>query len=382
MTELADNSALADKQTQKLLPLLEQLAGAVEELLLTGLTTASEATRQTLGLAMQEASRMQLLRLASTLRIANEELGRFTRNAADFSRKRLMFFLNRAWLLARGLVRAIREGDQALYDRLLWTPPNVPVERLEVVTVGVGKKVAAGAFVAFDFRLRTTTAAKHPAGELPAGQRLAWSCIFPVKQGVELPPEGFLHLPQKQKFNASVFLDRKVLVLDKVAVAVDDFGGGRISLKDESRVAAGEPFTDWSRFAAWQPQSALDRLARHETSPFDLEVEMQEEIVLTDWQVGEPTVREETGQAVYPITAGQATLDAVVSPGIEGEALAAALDGLRQQETRPPLMGLLHYELCRLVLQPLAVLEASGPKYLTISDKSIDRSQLLKALKF
>jgi hypothetical protein len=375
-------TSLADKQTQKLLPLLEQLAGAVEELLLTGLTTASEATRQTLGLAMQEASRMQLLRLASSLRIANEELGRFTRNAADFSRKRLMFFLNRAWLLARGLARAIREGDQGLYDHLLWTPPNQPVARLEVVTLGVGKKVAGGAFVAFDFRLRTTAVAKLSSCELPAGQRLAWSCVFPIKQGVELPPEGFLHLPQKQKFNASVFLDRKVLVLDNIAVAVDDFGGGRISLKDDSRVHAGDAFTDWGRFATWQPQPALDRLARHETSPFDLEVEMQEEIVLTDWQIGEPTVREETGQAIYPVTAGRATLDAVVSPGIEGEALAAALKELRKKKTRPPLAGLLHYELCRLVLQPLAVVEESGPNYLIISDKSIDRSQLLKALKF
>jgi hypothetical protein len=373
---------LADKQTQKLLPLLEHLAGAVEELLLTGLTTASEATRQTLGLAMQEASRMQLLRLASTLRIASEELGRFTRNSADFSRKRLMFFLNRAWLLARGLARAIREQDQSLYDRLLWTPPSVPAERLEVVTVGAGKKVAAGAFVAFDFRLRTIAPAKLPTGELPAGQRLAWSCVFPVKQGVELPPEGFLHLPQKQKFNASVFLDRKAMLLEKVAVAIDELGGGRISLKDDSRVTVGESFTDWGCFVAWEPQPALARLTRHETSPFDLEVEMQEEIVLRDWQIGEPAVREETGQSVYPVTAGQATFDAVVSPGVEGEALAAALAELRKKKARPPLAGLMHYELCRLVLQPLAVFDESGPKYLTISDKSIDRSQLLKALKF
>ncbi|MCU0875265.1 MAG: hypothetical protein MUE50_23285 [Pirellulaceae bacterium] len=370
----------ADKP--KLLQLLEQLAGAVEELLLAGLTTACETTRQTLAVALQEASRRQLLRLASTLRIANEELGRFTRNEADFSRQRLMFFLNRAWLLARGLRRALHDEDQALYDRLLWTPASVPVERLEVVTLGVGKKVAARAFVAFEFRLRTMAASAVPGGELPAGHRLAWSCIFPVKPGVDIPPEGFLHLPQKQKFNASVFLERKSLVLERVAVALDEFGGGRISLGDESRVSAGAEFTAWDRFLEWSPAVSIQRIARHEVSPFDLEVEVQEEVVLRDWEIGAGSVREESGQTVFPITCGPVQFDAVVSPGSEGEALAAALSDLRKLKVRPPLFGLMHYELCRLVLQPLALIETKGPKYLTISDKNIDRKQLLKALKF
>ena len=63
----------------KLRAVLDQLAGAVEELLLSGLTTASEATRQTMNVAMQEAARFRLLRLGSALRVAMEELGRFTR---------------------------------------------------------------------------------------------------------------------------------------------------------------------------------------------------------------------------------------------------------------------------------------------------------------
>ncbi|HEY7426317.1 MAG TPA: hypothetical protein VH682_18945, partial [Gemmataceae bacterium] len=88
---------------RKLLPMLDKLAESVEELLLSGLTTASEATRQALGVSFQEASRLGLLRLGSTLRAANEELGRFTRDEAAFSRKRLSFFLNRAWLLSHGL---------------------------------------------------------------------------------------------------------------------------------------------------------------------------------------------------------------------------------------------------------------------------------------
>src|SRR5262245_34037156 len=167
---------LADADRRKLPALLEELARAVEELLLSGLTTASEATRQTLGVSFQEASRLRLLRLGSTLRGANEELGRYTRNESGFSRKRLSFFLNRAWLLSHGLARALRDGDEQEFERLVWVPANEPVERLEVVTLGVGKKVSAGAFCAFEFRLRTVQA----AGKIPAGQRLLWSCVFPT----------------------------------------------------------------------------------------------------------------------------------------------------------------------------------------------------------
>ncbi|HXU01309.1 MAG TPA: hypothetical protein VN903_09970, partial [Polyangia bacterium] len=57
-----------------LLPLLDDLGGAVEDLLLTGLTTASEATLQKIDVAFREASRRRLLRLSAALRVANEEI--------------------------------------------------------------------------------------------------------------------------------------------------------------------------------------------------------------------------------------------------------------------------------------------------------------------
>src|ERR1700735_5377128 len=93
---------------KKLTPLLEDLTTAIEDLLLTGLTTASEATRNTLNVSFQESSRLGLLRLGGTLRVACEELSRYTRNNAEFSSKRFSFFLNRAWLLSRGLSMAVR----------------------------------------------------------------------------------------------------------------------------------------------------------------------------------------------------------------------------------------------------------------------------------
>src|SRR5437763_4792729 len=111
----------------KLAAVLAQLGAAVEELLLSGLTTASDATRQTLAAAMQEAARFRLLRLGSTLRTATEELARFTAHDPSFSRTRLTFFLSRAWLLSRGLAHALESADTSEYDRLTWSPPTQPL---------------------------------------------------------------------------------------------------------------------------------------------------------------------------------------------------------------------------------------------------------------
>jgi hypothetical protein len=362
---------------QKLLPILDQLARAVEELLLSGLTTASETTRQILGVAFQEASRQRLLRLGSTLRIVLEELARFNQNEPEFSRKRLCFFLTRAWLMSRGLAHAVRAGDAQEYERLVWTPASEPVARLEVVTLGVVKKVAVNAFYAFEFRLRTV----QPAGRLPAGQRLVWSCVFPVKRDVEIPPEGFLHLPQKQKFTAFDFLKGKTLIVERAAVTLDEYGG-RISLGEQSTVTQGDLFQDWTRFHSWDAGAALQRLRNHQPGPLDLDVEMQEEVVLKDWQVGDPIDGELEGQTIYPIACGPVTLDAVVASGKEGTAVRQGLESQRKSKRRPPLFGLMHYEKCRLRLQPLSVLGPTGPEHLMIADEKVDRAALLKALKF
>ena len=64
-----------------------------------------------------------------------------------------------------------------------------------------------------------------PARSRP-GERLTWSVIFPIKPGVEIPAEGFLHLPQKQKFAPSLFLERQTILIRDAAVAEDESGGG------------------------------------------------------------------------------------------------------------------------------------------------------------
>jgi hypothetical protein len=346
----------------KLRAVLDQLGAAVEELLLGGLTTASEATKQTVSVAMQEAARFRLLRLGSALRVAAEELGRFTKQDPAFSRRRLTFFLNRAWLLGRGLAHALQTDDAKEYDRLNWSPPTEPVPAVDVVCLGVVKKVTSAAAV-FDFRLRSVA----------DGQRLTWSAVFPIKPGVDIPAEGYLHLPQKQKFTPNVFLDGKVIRMTNATVAVD-----RVSLTETSTVTTGDAFTDWPRFLEWSAAPARERLSQQRPGPLDLDTELQEEVVLRDYEIAKPEDGDEPGQTVYPIQAGSLALHAIA----EGKALTKQLDDLRKvKNNRPPLFGLMHYERCRLVFQPLTTF-ANGPEYLTISKENINKAALLKAMTF
>lgn len=154
---------------KKLLPLLTELTAAVEDLIVTGLTTASESTLKTLNVTFQETSRMGLLRLGSTIRSVNDEVMRYTKNDKDFSRKRLSFFLNRSWMLSHAIRKAIEQNDAVHFEKLMRTLSPTPIEKLEVVTFGVVKKVATN-FVSFEFRLRAIADSAH----IKKGEKMLW----------------------------------------------------------------------------------------------------------------------------------------------------------------------------------------------------------------
>jgi hypothetical protein len=369
---------LTPTDRKKLAAMLGELLAVLEDELRTGLVTASEQTRQTLSVTFQEASRLRLLRLGSTLRLASDEMGKLVRNDADFSRSRFAFFLNRTWLLARGLSKALAAGDDATFDKLLWTPPQKPVETVEVATLGVVKKVVPGTFVMFDFRMRVV--ASSPG--LAVGQRISWSTVFPLKPGQDVPAEAFLHLPTKQKFTASQFLEETTMVLEKVAAAGDDAGGARLSLGDASVVKPGKKFDPFESLLTWDRARAIERIEKHEPTPFDLEVEMQEEIVLRDWKLGKPEVREADKQVRYPLETGGVELTAIASAQDDGKSLRKYLDELGKEKKPAPLFGLMHYEKCRLMFQPLTAFGPKGRIHLMLSADKVDKKTLLRAMSF
>ena len=363
--------------TKKLSIMLEQLAVAIEELLLTGLTAATDSTIQTLNISFQEASRAGLLRLGSTLRVACEELTRYTREQQDFSAKRFSFFLNRSWLLSKGLLKAIKDNDRTEFERLTWSAPVTLVQQLEVVTLGVSKKYVPGSFCAFEFRMRSVGIASDG---INPGHKLIWSVVFPVKPNQNLPPESFLHLPQKQKFIAYSLVEGRRVMFSDAFVAVEKSGVGRISLGEKSTVMQGDEFTDWSKFISWSPEAAIDRLNSYEPGPLDLEIELQEEIFIDGWEIVPDSLRETETHTVYSLLYRGAKIDAIVSRGLDGTTIRAALDKAVAQKKKPVMFGLMHYEKCRLTLQPLSFMSKKGPEYATLSRDKIDRVALLKAL--
>ena len=102
-----------------------------------------------------------------------------------------------------------------------------------------------------------------------------------------------------------------LLLLFTAAISADE-SAGRVTLMEQSTVALGQPFTDWGRFLDWSSAPAVERLARHKTGPLDLDTELQEEVVLRDYEIGTAEDSDEPGQSVYPITAGPLLLYAVV----------------------------------------------------------------------
>jgi hypothetical protein len=360
-----------------LTPVLDELGELVEGLVGSGLTTATRATLDKLGATGKEASRLKLLRLATALRYVTDECGRFLAGSEQFSARRLAFFANRTWLLARGLGEAIGKDDRAAVSRLLLQSEPRSIKSLTVAVLGVHKRALLDGSAAFEFRLRTLT----EASGVPRGARLVWSCVFGGRKDV--PAEAFLHLPQPQKFAPRILLEPRQFAVTDAAVSLDEPGAGRLMLGPRSKVIAGAAFDRWSELATWDRDRAAARVAGHRISPLDLEVELQEDVVVADYELGEPAPnRFRSEQQVVPLRTADLELDAVIPAGRDGVELGAALDELRRARERPALYGVLHYEMARLVFQPLTALTGDGPRHLMISSQNIDLAALMKTMDF
>ena len=219
------------------------------------------------------------------------------------------------------------------------------------------------------------------AGPVANGQPLVWSCVFPLRKDLDLPAEAFLHLPQKQKFKPSILLEKKVLEAANCAVSIQAGGATRLVLGETSTITAGETFTDWQSLFGWDLRQAAERLQRHRPTPMDLEIELQEEAFLSDWQPGEPQ-QSEDGYEMLPIDAHFLSLEIRLDRGPSGTPVREVMANIAKKKRRPPIYGLAHYESCRIILQPLSALGKDGIEYLTVSPDKISQAELVKAMKF
>ncbi|MCY1072961.1 hypothetical protein [Archangium lansingense] len=392
------------------LALLEELSRAVEDLVRTGVPVATEATRAKIDASFKEASRRKFLRLGPSLRYVNDDVGRYLAGDPQFSIRRFSFFLHRSWLLARGMVKAIRDKNDALFAALAAAPSAAPrpVKSIEVVTLGVLKRTVASAYT-FEFKLRIVGAAEP---EL-VGRSITYSLVFARKaegKAKDLPAEAYLHLSQPQKFMPRVFRQDKVVKITDAALMLDERGGGRLALGPKSTVTEGSVHTDWPPLFQFDPAAALERVKRHTPGPLDLAVELQEEVVVAGATMSEKPIKTGDGRRIFALSgAGGLSFDAVIPDGPDGEELLPRLRAALKQADKPLLYGITYYEFGRMMLLPLSLLysgsaapepepapkaQASkkkgtkgegkakvtkdgGPEHLMLSDKTFDVSALV-----
>jgi hypothetical protein len=368
------------------LALLEELSRAVEDLVRTGIPVATEATRAKIDASFKEASRRKFLRLGPSLRYVNDDVGRYLASDPQFSIRRFSFFLHRSWLLARGMVKAIRDKNDALFASLAAAPSTAPrlVKSIEVVTLGVLKRTVASAYT-FEFKLRIVGAAEP---EL-VGRSLTYSLVFARKaegKAKDLPAEAYLHLSQPQKFMPRVFRQDKVVKLTDAALMFDERGGGRLALGPKSTVTEGGSHTDWQPLFLFAPGAALERVKRHTPGPLDLAVELQEEVVISGATMSEQPIKTGDGRRIFALGGADGlSFDAVIPDGPDGEELLPRLRAALKQADKPLLYGITYYEFGRMMLLPLSLLSTSkkksakgdGPEHLMMSDKTFDVSALV-----
>ncbi len=361
-----------------LIGLLETLCHSVEDILLTGMTTANKATCDSLQVAFKEASQMRLLRLGGTLRVALEEINRFNHAYEEgvlFSAKRLNFFLNRAWMISHGLKLALQKKEALHWNTLTMNPTSRTLEKLEAITLGVSKKVVKETFCVFEFRLRSVG---DNAG-IAQGTALIWSAVFQLKKGVGIDVEAFLHLDQKQKFRPFDLIGKHTTLFQDFML-IGDQPPFRISLTDNSRVEHHQDFTDWLSMVSWDRQAAYQKVQAHCPSPFELDIELQEEIFLEEWSITAQSINKEDNMQCYQIEADDLCFQAQVAldDSITQQALLKA-DKIMHKAI---LFGLMHYESCQLILQPLALISAEKATQLMISNKKKEAASILRDMTF
>lgn len=370
-------TSLPAAEQKKLATLLDELAKAIEDLVRTGLTNATQATRQKLDVSFKEASRMKLLRLGASLRYVNEEVGRFLEHDDAFSAKRFVFFTHRSWLLAKGIGEGMREKNDHVLAKLLMTSGRepVPIKSIDVVTLGVFSRTMQNACT-FDFRLRVVKA-DDPSH---VGRSLVLGLVF-ARKSKEISAEAFLHLPQPQKYHPKVFTEPQVLTVTASALALDDRGGGRLLLGPKATVTQGKAPKSWERFLDWKMDPLLERVRGHAPSPLDLPVELQEEVILTDWTCHEAAARATPERRVFTVLSKGLELDAVVPTGPEGKALGEHFEShAKKKKHNAPLYGVVHYEHGRLVMMPLSIVNDDGPVHMMLSNEKINVTALLGSL--
>ena len=350
--------------------LLQEVTACVALLYQSGLTAANKSTQDRLSAVWKESSRLRLLRLASALRIANEEVKRFVEKDEHFSLSRLSFFLRRARIIAHRAVWAIQnEKTQELND-ILASPQSQPIKQIDFLVMGVSVKVSRNVFCAFEFH-----------GQDSDGSYINWSCVYPIPPSMKtVSPNVLLNLKQKQGFKAVSLLEHKYIHVDQAHETNLKFGT-RLQLSDVSEVSTRDRVGQWPIDGACDFMDLRRRLQNAQVGPLDLPTEFQEYLIISEWKIGEEIDVGLAGRKSWQLQTPYFNATMAISDDEGSDFRIKRINELRLSDGDMPLYVLLYFERGRIIVDPLTLFENGIPEYLTITKGSMGARDMLRVLK-
>jgi len=165
-----------------------QVKDYVESLAFNGLNLASEDNIKKIEFFLQNASRLEAFRLATSLRYLHIELKRFLKNRTAFNIERYVFFLSNCWLLSRAFVsqEKLKEEKPNIFENLMGTQLDPEIKsKLILKVVGTEKVHLEGTIIGFVFYFLSLFGKTR-------GKILKWNLMLPYKSG--LTAEALLNL--------------------------------------------------------------------------------------------------------------------------------------------------------------------------------------------
>lgn len=426
---------------ERLRALLDELGGEIEQLLMGGMTTASKATRDKLDVAFREASRRRLSRLAVSLRVVIQEVGHYVAKDPRFSPRRLSMFCNRVWVLARGMRASMASGNTERFAQLALDRREEPVDQLRAVTLGVMQKRLPGV-CAFDFHMRLLDEDKIGAPAvyslvfpLKKGSQIPPEAMLELDQPQKWKPRILLQGRVITFRNPTLVHGTSGLRIqtprsnpESKAEAGDPFTGwSQLAAWDPGRalerVEAHQvdpleipnelqeevvlddwrlsgPREDEARARQVYPVHAagleFDGIASSEDEGRMLRDNLRR---ILDGELpvgpgpGAPATRPTPPARSRNKSAKKSTKKSA-KKGTKGTKKGAKKAADEAAAVEPPapsssldpragrLFGVVHYETCRFVLQPLALITERGPIQLMLQSEGVDKKALLRSLSF
>ncbi len=166
----------------------EQIKEYSESLVFSGLNFIAANDIKKIEFFLQNASQLEMFRLATSLRYLHVEVKRFLDNRSAFNIDRYVFFLSNCWLLSQALTshESLKKEKPQIYNNIMGARANPEITTKFILRlIGTEKINLEGTLMGFIFYFLSLFGNTR-------GKILKWNLMLPYRSG--LVPESVLHL--------------------------------------------------------------------------------------------------------------------------------------------------------------------------------------------